>query len=64
VTLERKSEIIDNLREKIIIGNLTEVTRHLKIAQELFLADEIMILTITDNIEDRLKSYQLLANLL
>jgi alkanesulfonate monooxygenase SsuD/methylene tetrahydromethanopterin reductase-like flavin-dependent oxidoreductase (luciferase family) len=45
----------------MIIGNPREVKQQLHALQALYGADEMMILTITHQYEDRLRSYQLIA---
>jgi luciferase family oxidoreductase group 1 len=50
------------LRNKMVVGNPQEVKEQLIELQNLYEADEIMIITITHSYEDRMKSYELIAN--
>ncbi|WP_273127367.1 hypothetical protein ACNRWW_09955 [Metabacillus sp. HB246100] len=45
----------------MIIGNPTEVGNQLKVVQEQTKADELMTITMTYSLNDKLTSYQLLA---
>ncbi|MEH7415379.1 LLM class flavin-dependent oxidoreductase [Neobacillus drentensis] len=55
--LQNLEKILGNM----IIGNPKKVIKKLYERASLFLADEIMIVTITHSPEDRVKSYQLIA---
>lgn len=55
---------IEQMKEKMIIGNPLEVRDRLRGLKELYQTEEVMINTITDRLEDRLKSYQLIAEAL
>jgi luciferase family oxidoreductase group 1 len=57
-----EKEMIKNMRNKMVIGNPQEVRQQLFELQTLYKADEIMIITITHSFEDRIQSYQLIAN--
>jgi luciferase family oxidoreductase group 1 len=57
----KEEEMIQKMKDKMIIGNPREVKQQLLALQNLYRADEMMILTITHQYEDRLRSYQLLA---
>jgi luciferase family oxidoreductase group 1 len=57
-----EKEMIKDMRNKMVIGNPQEVKQQLFELQTLYKADEIMIVTITHSYEDRLQSYQLIAN--
>ncbi|QGQ47979.1 LLM class flavin-dependent oxidoreductase [Metabacillus sediminilitoris] len=58
---EKEEEMIHKMKRKMIIGNPREVNQQLHALQALYGADEMMILTITHQYEDRLRSYQLIA---
>jgi len=49
-------------KEKMVIGNPLEVKEQLIHLKTLYNADELMIVTITHGVEDRLRSYELIAN--
>ncbi|MET3504585.1 LLM class flavin-dependent oxidoreductase [Halalkalibacter oceani] len=55
---------IAQMKEKMIIGNPLEVRDRLYGLTELYETEEVMINTITYRLEDRLKSYQLIAEAL
>ncbi len=55
-------EMIKAANEKMFIGNPAKVKKQLVEIKQNYGADELMIVTITHSYEDRLKSYQLLAN--
>ena len=46
----------------MIIGNPQRVYQNLKALQVDYYADEIMVVTITHDPEDRIRSYQLIAD--
>ena len=52
---------IVKIRKNLIVGNPKKVMKKLNERASLFHADEIMLVTITDSPEDRLNSYQLIA---
>ncbi|TLS35027.1 LLM class flavin-dependent oxidoreductase [Pseudalkalibacillus caeni] len=58
---EEEQEKVKKGREKVIIGNPTEVKEKLQKIQEHSQADEIMITTVTHRFEDRAASYDLIA---
>nr|WP_106783193.1 LLM class flavin-dependent oxidoreductase [Lysinibacillus timonensis] len=49
------------LKQKMIIGNPKEVSQALIMLQKKYKVDELMLLTITHQYEDRIKSYELVA---
>ncbi|MCM3760171.1 LLM class flavin-dependent oxidoreductase [Alkalihalobacillus oceani] len=55
---------IEQMKEKMIIGNPLEVRDRLRGLKEFYRTEEVMINTITDRLADRLKSYQLIAEAL
>lgn len=57
-----EKEMIEDMRAKTVIGNPQEVKQQLTDLQNLYQADELMIVTITYSYEDRVASYELLAN--
>ncbi|MBH0169540.1 LLM class flavin-dependent oxidoreductase [Fictibacillus sp. 18YEL24] len=59
---EERKRFISEAKRKMIIGNPQEVKKELYRLQETYNADEIMIVTITHSYEDRIKSYELIAN--
>lgn len=60
LSAEEKKKV-KSLKEKMIIGSPKEVKNKLQELQEKFQADEIMIVTITHRPEDRICSYELIA---
>lgn len=60
LTDEEKDKIA-KMKEKMIIGNPSEVKKKLKQLSELFQTEELMMITITHCYEDRLRSYELIA---
>ncbi|MBT2691930.1 LLM class flavin-dependent oxidoreductase [Bacillus sp. ISL-55] len=54
-------ETVENMKRKMIIGNPKQVKDRLLQLHQKYKPDEIMILTITYSPEDRIKSYELLA---
>ena len=52
---------IQSMEEKMVIGNPQEVARKLKEIKNHYKADELMIVTITHDEQDKLHSYELLA---
>lgn len=56
-----EQETVQKMRSKMVVGNPQEVRRQLEQLQELYKADELMIVTITHSYEARVKSYKLLA---
>ncbi|MGM0901138.1 MAG: LLM class flavin-dependent oxidoreductase [Bacillota bacterium] len=57
---EKELHTIENQKQNMIIGNPQEVALELRKLQALYQADEIMIVTITNSIEDRIHSYELI----
>src|SRR5690625_4094837 len=53
-------KIMNQLKKNLIVGNPQEVKRKLLDLQQLYGADELMIVTITHSYEARKRSYQLL----
>ncbi|MEK3886160.1 LLM class flavin-dependent oxidoreductase [Bacillus sp. FSL K6-3431] len=58
---DKEKEILEKMRQKVIIGNPQEVNRKLTELQTTHKADEIMINTITYCPKDRIHSYTLIA---
>ena len=58
---EDQKEIIKKNRKRSIIGDPDFVSEQLKKLQQDYLADEIMILTVTGSYESRIRSYELIA---
>ncbi|RKL69271.1 LLM class flavin-dependent oxidoreductase [Salipaludibacillus neizhouensis] len=56
-----EKKILENLRSRMVIGNVRNVIEQLRNLQSTYKADEIMIVTITHSYKDRLKSYELIA---
>jgi luciferase family oxidoreductase group 1 len=59
---QNRKEIIKEAKNKMVIGNPSEVSQELINLQTEYGADELMIVTITHNYEDRLRSYDLISN--
>lgn len=59
-SVEEKQKI-EKIKQKMIIGNPLEVKQKLNDIQASYQANEIMLVTITHSLEDRLTSYQLIA---
>lgn len=57
---EEKTKL-EEMKEKIIVGNPASVKHRLDALQEQYHADELMIVTITFNPEDKFNSYRLIA---
>ncbi|WP_445505699.1 LLM class flavin-dependent oxidoreductase [Niallia sp. 03091] len=57
----QEKERIEKMKQKMIIGNPKEVNEKLRHLKAIYHADEIMIVTITHDPEDRIQSYQLIA---
>lgn len=53
---------VKQMREKMVVGNPTKVKEQLFEIKDKNQADEIMIVTITNSYETRLRSYELIAN--
>ncbi|MDG5789814.1 LLM class flavin-dependent oxidoreductase [Evansella sp. AB-P1] len=49
------------MKKRTVIGNPEEVVKSLRSMKENYEADEIMIITITDSFESRIRSYELIA---
>ncbi|MET3727216.1 luciferase family oxidoreductase group 1 [Fictibacillus halophilus] len=60
-SIEEREQFIHEAKRKMIIGNPQEVKRELYRLQEMYQADEMMIVTITHSYDDRLKSYELVG---
>ncbi|WP_339194547.1 LLM class flavin-dependent oxidoreductase [Solibacillus sp. FSL R5-0449] len=58
---EKDQEILERVRQKLIIGNPQEVKQKLFELKTKYHADEIMINTITHSPLDRIRSYELIA---
>lgn len=58
---EKDPDVIEVLKQKVIIGDSGKVTTKLKELQKQYQADEIMIVTITHSPQDRIHSYELIA---
>jgi luciferase family oxidoreductase group 1 len=58
---EKWLQIIQDAKNKMIIGNPIEASLELKKLQKLYNADEVMVITITHRYEDRIRSYELLS---
>lgn len=58
----KEQERINNSNTKMVIGNPAEVKQRLQELGDLYHADEIMIVTIPPAYEDRIYSYQLIAD--
>ncbi|MEK4444013.1 LLM class flavin-dependent oxidoreductase [Niallia sp. FSL K6-0077] len=56
-----EKERIQEMRKKMMIGNPKEVKQQLAELQSAYSVDEIMIITITNSYERRIKSYELIA---
>ncbi|MGD6857220.1 LLM class flavin-dependent oxidoreductase [Bacillus infantis] len=56
-----KGEILQDMKKKMIIGNPVQAAEQLKSLASRIGADEIMIITLTTDYEDRLLSYRLIA---
>lgn len=57
-----EKESLEKMKQKMIIGNPQKVYQKLKLLQVDYYADEIMVVTITHDPEDRIHSYQLIAD--
>lgn len=58
---EKEKNLLNKMRQNMIIGNPYEVKRKLMELQTNYKADEIMINTITHSPKDRIQSYKLIA---
>ncbi|CAH0151943.1 Limonene 1,2-monooxygenase [Peribacillus sp. Bi96] len=58
---EKEKVLKETMHKKLIIGTPSQVKYRLLEIQEAYKADEIMIITITHKLEDRLNSYRLIA---
>ncbi|UZJ80130.1 LLM class flavin-dependent oxidoreductase [Fictibacillus sp. KU28468] len=61
LTPEEK-EMLNSMKKRSIIGSPSYVKRRLEELREHYQADEMMIVTITHDIKDRVRSYELIAN--
>ena len=59
---DKEEKMIEKMKQKIIIGDPKEVKSQLIDIQRKYKADEIMLLTNTHSPKDRIKSYQLIAD--
>ena len=59
--MEKWSQIINESRDKMIIGTPNHVQQELLKLQERYKTDEMMVVTITNRYENRIRSYELLA---
>ena len=59
-----KQEKVAKMKERMIIGNPEKVKRDLLSLTNQYGIDEVMIVTITHDYDDRLKSYKLLADMI
>jgi luciferase family oxidoreductase group 1 len=57
-----KENVLENMKQNIIIGNPQEVKLRFQELQHHYKADEIMIVTIAHSPLDRIQSYKLIAN--
>jgi luciferase family oxidoreductase group 1 len=60
-SMDKWSQIINELSDKMIIGTPNHVQQELCKLQERYNTDEMMVVTITHRYEDRIRSYELLA---
>ncbi|AMM93301.1 luciferase [Peribacillus simplex] len=58
---EKEKVLMETMHEKLIFGTPSQVKYRLLEIQEKYQADEIMLITITHKLEDRLNSYRLIA---
>lgn len=58
---DEQTQLINEAKRKMIIGNPSKVKEEINKLQEIYGADEMMIVTITHSYEDRTRSYELLA---
>ncbi|WP_296658931.1 LLM class flavin-dependent oxidoreductase [Paraburkholderia sp.] len=58
---EREQLVIDREKPRSIVGTPESVTERLRVLQERFAADELIVLTIAGSYAARLRSYELLA---
>jgi luciferase family oxidoreductase group 1 len=61
---EDRAQILNDAKNKMIIGDPNTVKRELLKLQEVYGADEVMVVTITHDYGDRIKSYELLAHVM
>ncbi|RFU66520.1 LLM class flavin-dependent oxidoreductase [Bacillus sp. V59.32b] len=59
---DEERDMLNESRKKVVVGNPVEVKQQLIELQNQYQADEIMIVTITPSYEDRIRSYQLIAD--
>lgn len=59
---DQQTKLLQEAGRKMVIGSPSVVIEELKKLQEIYEADEMMIVTITGRYEDRIRSYELLAN--
>ncbi|MGG4265126.1 LLM class flavin-dependent oxidoreductase [Peribacillus simplex] len=58
---EKEKVLMETMHEKLIMGTPSQVKYRLLEIQEKYQPDEVMLVTITHNLEDRLNSYRLIA---
>ncbi|WP_144552284.1 LLM class flavin-dependent oxidoreductase [Peribacillus simplex] len=58
---EKERALMETMDKKLIYGTPSQVKYHLLEIQEKYQADEIMLITITHKLEDRLNSFRLIA---
>ncbi|RLQ96134.1 LLM class flavin-dependent oxidoreductase [Falsibacillus albus] len=61
---EKEQEELLKRKEKMVIGNPSEIKMKLEEIESMYHADEIMIVTITHLPADKIRSYELIANAL
>ncbi|AZU62138.1 LLM class flavin-dependent oxidoreductase [Neobacillus mesonae] len=61
---EKEQTALQKMKQKMIIGNPQIVSQKLKEVQTKYHADEIMIVTITHDPMDKIKSYQIIADMI
>lgn len=59
---EKEKDQIEKMKENMIIGNPAEVKDKMLYIKENYHADEIMIVTITHSLDDKIRSYELIAD--
>ena len=58
---EKEKALMETMHKKLIFGTPSQVKYRLLEIQEKYQADEIMLITITHKLEDRLNSFRLIA---
>ncbi len=59
---DKEMGTIDKMKQNMIIGNPKKVMEKINEVKTMYRADEVMIVTITYSPEDKIQSYQLIAN--